>query len=421
MANITFYLKSSKADKKGLKQILIQITHNYKRVRLSSGEKIKPAFWNKKKQRAFENKDFANDVEYLRINKFLDEVEAKFKTIVSNAKLNDIELSEAFFKNNLFKAEVKGRKTFHQAFDEYIETSKPNRATGTIGVYRTVQNFIKDFENDTKYTIDIGAIDLIFFDKLKEYSYNKRNTLDNYFHKITKVLRSFLNWAKDRDYYHNDIHLKFKSPERSNEVIYLTIDELMRLFKHKFESNIHEIARDLYCFGCFTGLRVSDILQLTKDNIKGDTILKTIQKTKKVETIPLNSFAKQILAKYSYLSLKPLPSLSEGKLNEQIKTCCELAKINDEIMIIKYSGNKKIEETKPKHKLITSHTARKTFVTNSLILGMNTKTIKSITGHRHDSSFERYLKIAEDYKKIEMENTWNQIGQPKKKVAKKTA
>jgi hypothetical protein len=40
---------------------------------------------------------------------------------------------------------------------------------------------------------------------------------------------------------------------------------------------------------------------------------------------------------------------------------------------------------------------------------MNVKTIKGITGHKKDSVFNKYLKIAEDFKNVEMENTWNKL------------
>jgi integrase len=66
----------------------------------------------------------------------------------------------------------------------------------------------------------------------------------------------------------------------------------------------------------------------------------------------------------------------------------------------------------PKCKLITNHTARKTFITNSIMLGMNTKTIKDITGHKKDSVFNKYVKISEDFKKLEMERTWDNIPRP---------
>ena len=417
MANITFYLKSSKPDKKGLKPILIQITHDYKRVRITSGEKIKPAYWNKKKNRAYENKDLANDLDYVRINAFLNDIEAKFKNMVSNAKLKDIELTESFLKENLFKGEIKKKITFFEVFNEYIETNRNVKAANTIVCYETIMHFLQGFEKDTKYTINLNAIDFQFFDKLKEYAYTDRGILDNYFAKIIKVVKSMLNWAKDREYYTGELHKKFKASEIETEVIYLRIDELLALFELEFTNIRLEKARDLFCFGCFTGLRVSDSNQLTRENIIDGVIHKTIQKTKKVEKIPLNSYALQILAKYKDQS-RPLPKISSYSLNVKIKECCKLAGIEDEFTTINYSGSKKVELTKPKYKFVTTHTARKTFVTNSFILGMNTKTIKSITGHKLDSTFERYMKVAEDFKASEMDNAWGKLGD--KKVGNQT-
>ncbi len=50
---------------------------------------------------------------------------------------------------------------------------------------------------------------------------------------------------------------------------------------------------------------------------------------------------------------------------------------------------------------------RKTFVTNSLQLGMSEMVVRNITGHKDHSSFKRYVKIAEDHKMDEMKNAWN--------------
>jgi hypothetical protein len=40
---------------------------------------------------------------------------------------------------------------------------------------------------------------------------------------------------------------------------------------------------------------------------------------------------------------------------------------------------------------------------------MNTKTIKDITGHKKDSVFNNYVKIFEEFKKLEMDRTWDNI------------
>jgi hypothetical protein len=96
-------------------------------------------------------------------------------------------------------------------------------------------------------------------------------------------------------------------------------------------------------------------------------------------------------------------------LNTHIKDCCEEAEINAMVTYVDYSGGKATEFTSPKHTLITNHTARKTFITNSLVLGMNSRTIKDITGNKKDSIFNKYIKISEDFKKVEMERTWDTV------------
>jgi integrase len=74
-----------------------------------------------------------------------------------------------------------------------------------------------------------------------------------------------------------------------------------------------------------------------------------------------------------------------------------------------FYGGKAREHSEPKWKLFTNHTSRKTFITNSIVLGMNTKTIKEITGHKKDSVFNKYVKISEEFKKLEMDRTWDNI------------
>ena len=104
-----------------------------------------------------------------------------------------------------------------------------------------------------------------------------------------------------------------------------------------------------------------------------------------------------------------MPIISQQKFNKYIKECCEEAEINTPITITRYIGQKRIDKTVPKYDLITRHTARKTFVTNSLVLGMKEMVVRNITVHKKEESFRRYVKIAEDLKRLEMENTWDKI------------
>ena len=83
--------------------------------------------------------------------------------------------------------------------------------------------------------------------------------------------------------------------------------------------------------------------------------------------------------------------------------------INTPVTTTRYIGRRRIDGTVSKYELITSYTARKTFVTNNLVLGMKEMIVRNITDHKDEASFKRYVDIAEDFKQREMDNIWNNI------------
>jgi integrase len=416
MANISFFLKTEKQDKNGKAPIVARVTHDNLSLKKHTGEKVKPRFWNKSKQRIRLSKTdryLNKENRAHQINEFLDSLEDKIKEHFNRCYLNNFTIKESHLRQ-LLEGKDPGifrEKDFFEAFDEFIEGSKAYKAERTIKGYMTVKNFLFEFQKTLKEPIHFDSIDLSLYDKLQNYAFleKEKKVNDNYFTKIVAVLKTFLNWAKDRGFYNGEAHKKFRGKEREKDVIYLTLDELMKLFNYPFKLDRHRRARDVYCFGCFTGLRISDILALNKDFIKDNIIYMPIQKTQQIDMIPLNKYALEILERNKDIQIKALPQMSVQKLNKYIKECCREAEIDEPITTTTFYGGQRTQETKPKHELITMHTARKTFVTNSLMLGMNVKAIKDITGHRKDSTFNKYLKIAEQYKQSQMDDTWNNL------------
>jgi len=371
---------------------------------------VLPKYWSSIRQCVKPPTQREPDNDYENINRTIRIFRDKAEEAISNALKNNINLSEAYFRNYFGNKYSKPHeKGFFEWFDEYINTNRPNRAEKTISGQSTIYNFFKEYEKDTKTKIDIKTIDMSFFDSLKDFAFIKRGINDNYFARIIRVLKSMLNWSKERGLEISHHYNKFKATEREKEIIFLTIDELMKLYEYKFKNNRLEKARDIYCFGCFTGLRVSDILELNREHIKEGAIHKSIKKTRRNDIIPLNQFSQQIIDKYIYLEDTPLPQISAQKLNDYIKECCQIAGIDSMISMTRFSGGKAIEKHFPKYELITFHTARKTFLTNSIILGMNYMAARGISGHKKDKDFNRYVKIAENFMKNEMEKTWNTI------------
>lgn len=412
---VTFSLRKEKLGKNGLMPILMTISFNSVRIRKNvSGVKSSSKHWKTKDQRikpSLKNEGYNYHIEF---NKVLDEEEAAVKKLFRYILLNNIIPTKEFILEKLENGLEKINLTheFFKSFEEFKETSKSTKVARTIKSYVTTINFLKDFESYTGSKFTFELIDNTFFEKLQDYTFLERQNKNSYFAFIIKVLKTFMNWSLDKEYHNNLKFKKFKAREDETEVIYLTMDELMKLFNYNFDSDRLNHVRDMYVFNSVTGLRISDYRALKSSNIKKDHIVITIQKTRVNNTkIPLNKFSKEVLERYKDTIHEPLPIISDQKFNKYIKECCKIVEINTPITKTRYVGQKRIDITLPKYKLITSHTARKTFVTNSLILGMKEMVVRNITGHVKEESFRRYVKIAEDFKRNEMDNTWNKIKQ----------
>lgn len=259
----------------------------------------------------------------------------------------------------------------------------------------------------SKYSLSFDSINKKFEEKFMDYCFIEKQTLNNYYGKLVSILKTFMQWSYEREYHNNLDFKKFKRIEDEIEVIFLSFEELMLLYNYKFDNKALDRSRDFYCFGCFTGLRFSDINNLSNATIYDDKIVLNLIKTKTTNhQINLNDFSKAILKKYEDSLYSPLPKISSQKLNKNIQRCCEIIGLNQDITLTRFIGSRRINQKFKKFELITSHTARKTFITNSLILGINERVIRSITNSKDEKSFKRYVKVTQEFAQNEM-NKWN--------------
>ena len=409
---VIYYIIESKTDKQGNAPIFYSITSNGERIRRKiKGVKVMPKDWNESTQRVkppLKKEPYNYHIEY---NKIVEELDQKLKAIFRLILLNDLKPTKEFILDKLDDdTPIDIVHNFLDSFQEFIDRSKITKAERTIKSYVTTLNYLKDFEVETSFKLNFETLDYKFFEKFREYSFHTKEIKNNYFSKLTTILKTFMTWAADREYHQNFAFKKFMAKEDETEVICLTLSELMKLYNHEFKSMKLAHVRDVYCFCCFTGLRYSDVKKLRPSNIYDDYLKLNIQKTKTIDhTIPLNAYAKAILGKYVDTIYEPLPIISSQKFNKYVKECAAEVEIDKPTTITRYIGTKRIDTTVPKYELVTSHTARKTFVTNSLVLGMKEMVLRNITGHKKEESFRRYVKIAEDLKKQEMDTAWGKI------------
>ena len=189
---------------------------------------------------------------------------------------------------------------------------------------------------------------------------------------------------------------RFRKLEEDTDSIYLSreeIDTLYNLDLKRYERL--DKVRDVFIIGCYTGLRFSDLSRINNSNfIEANSKLKIrTEKTGETVIIPLHRYVKEILKKYKGF---PEYTISNQKMNEYLKELGELAGFEDKILISTTRGGKKISESIEKFKLITVHTARRSFATNAYLMDIPSISIMKITGHRTERAFLKYIKISQE-------------------------
>ncbi len=420
---VKFYLDTQKKTKHGDSPVYMYITYSGKRIRKPvANVHASINEWDDDKQKIKRTKADPLD-ETKGFNKRLEFIKAQVQVIDQEAFERRIELSEKYILERLTdESLVKADQfDFFKAVEKYLASIKSAKAERTLTGKRTVFNFLKSFQEDKSWPLAFHKMDMEFFEALRNYAFEEREIKDkegnlidgtiedNYFAKIVTVLKTFLNWAFERDYIKTQTYKKFKASERETEVICLTLAEFIKLYEHKFKAKRLDRVRDFFIFGCSTGLRFSDLISLEAAHIQGDYIVKNIQKTQEDSVIPLNKYSKAILKKYKDTAYETLPKVSHQKFNKYLKECCKDAGIDTSITITRFSGGKRKSSTHPKHELITSHAARKTFATLSLLMGMPERVVRNITGHKKEENFKRYVNFTKEYEKQQMDDVWDKI------------
>lgn len=272
--------------------------------------------------------------------------------------------------------------------------------------FKTIKTHLEQFDANLKF-------DDLDIEKLSEFITFEQNTLellDSTVKRHLVYLKWFLHWAVNMNFTHNTDFEKFTTgiPNQKTKVIYLTEKELEDVIAHDYSKNwAMDRVRDVYLFCCFTGLRYSDVYNLNWSNISDDyTITFTTQKTKDELYIPITSQKpREIIDKYRHCHFrdnKVLPVISNQKMNDALKIMAKDCGITSYVEIIHYKKGERVVERIPKYELITTHTARKTFVCTAIRLEINPAVIMEITGHKSYATMKPYIDAEDKVKKNAM-------------------
>ncbi len=239
--------------------------------------------------------------------------------------------------------------------------------------------------------------------------------------KYLSFLRWFLKWAKQKGYYSGNLHETFKpkltGAADKKKVIFLSWDELTRLYDFDFKNKSLDQVRDVFCFCCFTSLRYSDVANLRRKDVFENYISVVTQKTHEELRIDLNDFSKAILKKheeYVYRDNLALPVISNQKMNTYLKEIGRILEFDEPINIVTFVGSKRYEDVFPKYELLTTHCGRRTFIVNALYLGIPAEVVMRWTGHEDYNSMKPYIAIVDELKNKEMDKFNRKVPHNKK-------
>lgn len=441
MGTIRFEIRKDKSDKNG--KAPIRLVYQLKQVKryFNTGKGVLPYCWNVKEQRAvyLNNKEarkiapetpyylFLTEDEAEQLNKYLKEISLQVNNIEELFRLKGEAYSCEDVVNELKeRLQPKTKKddrsdVLYNFIDLYIQDHASIREERSLQVYRSLKRHLQDYQRHTGQKITFAKLDYSFFQsfqtflvtgagltKNKKGEFVQRTPLNNTTAaKQLSTIKTFLGYARKSGLEINEKYKDFKIKREQMEVIALTNDEFKKLFSFDLSQNKKlSHVRDVFCFGCVTGLRYSDLSQLRREHIKQDEIKLTVTKTKQHLAIPLTPFSRVILERYADRA-KPLPVISNQKMNEYVKELCKLVGIDEPIEIVRFHGSKKVVSVYPKYELIGSHTGRKTFATLSLEKGMSAEQVMSIGGWKDYKSFKRYVNVTDQLKKTVMLKAWD--------------
>ena len=403
---VKFYPKSQ-PTKDGLSLIICYVREYKNTLILSTGQRVNPEFWDADLQRANPRKTRNNITkkELKDLNQFLDEFRRKIVKIEQTIRDKKSNTSFNQVADEIKKQFTKKKVGFMDIYDEFLMIKRQEVTKPSILKLKRVKALLQEYEKANRENLDFDKINPLFFSKFNSFLIEQKRMLNNTASKNIQFLKTFLIWANNNGYTTNTSYKSFKGKSEANEVIYLTEDELMTLYNLDLNEERLQRVRDIFCFQCFTGVRYSDIENISRDDIKGSTWRIRVQKTHQLLEIPLNQFAISILAKYNEYP-KPLPTISNQKMNKYLKELCKIAKIDEPVKLVRYKGKQREEKSYKKYEVIGTHTARRTFISLSLQKGMKPDVIMAITGHSTYRMMQRYLKIADEHKREEMDKVW---------------
>lgn len=335
--SILFFIRESKARKSGKAPIELMITVNGERCTLSTGKQVPIDKWDKTKQQVK-----GKDEEAQSLNNYLKAIKAKLyqkeaelldRGFIITAEL----LRDAYFD----KVESLKEKTLFEVFEEHNQEQEKlvgngvSKATYWISVYtvRLLKEFVQQkYKREDLY---LRELNLNFIQSFHSFLRIDKGMAQNSSTKHLKLLKKIVNLAVANSYMTTNPFITYKIEREPVEIDFLNEEELRKIINFDTPLPRLERAKDMFLFGCFTGLSYIDIKTLAPEHFEKDSTGRIWIKKRRVKTgvlsrIPLLPIAKLILDKYKG-GEKLLPIQDPADINKYLKDIAILCDIKKRI------------------------------------------------------------------------------------------
>ena len=374
---VLFYVNGSK-EKNGIVPIMGRVTINGSVAQFSCKQSIHKDLWDVKGNRAKGKSKESRD-----INLALDNIKAQI--IKHYQRISD---REAFVTAEMVRNAYQGigteYETLLRAFDKeneaFAKRVGKDRSLSTYQKYLTVRKYLAEFIKVHYKRTDI-AMNELTEDFIRDYCLYLRNEVGLAQSSVwiySIPLKHIVTTAHYNGKIARNPFAQYKVDPDHKERGFLTEDELQAFTTVELNNPDLELARDLFVFGCWTGISFIDIKNLTTENITilggSPWIVSKRQKTGVPFQIKLMDIPMQIIKRYEpYRISNTLFNIgSHDTINKRIK---EVAKMCD------------IE------KRTSFHLSRHTFAVLALNYGMPIESVSKILGHTNITTTQIYAKV----------------------------
>jgi integrase len=401
MASIGFRIRS-KANKPVSIYTYVNMGSGIQTIEVKTGFTIHPNDWSKKKQQPKQSTGVLKNLNY-SIQELKNALINEINNSLTKSTIYDNNWLRKSINNHFNRVDKVDDSIIINSISAYIANAKVKRgAKGKIGLdkktidrWNYFQNVFFEFQKHTEEALTFSALDRDFVDSftnwlLEEKKYSK-NSAGKFISQLKTICKDAYSRGVDVPLYFLQIK-GFKEPKNERILNIISIEEQKKIKELKLESQSLENIRKWILIGLSIGQRISDLLLITKENVRfnkdGYMIIDIIQKKTGSEVSPVIADKEIIELVYPDLPYK----ISEQKFNKYMKMVCKKASIDKIVKGYKMNSktNRKEIVNLPKYEMLSSHDLRRSFATNYFDI-VPTSILMNLTGHTKESTFLEYI------------------------------